>query len=132
MRTVTASKLLVGVMVAGLAGPIAPVAIPAQERPKVQQPNRTTSVSDKDLEAFAKSYIEFHRIRVEYEPALLSANDPGEKGKIEREALAKFGKAVEKQGLTLESYARLFQAVNADEQLREKALRLIAEEQKRT
>ena len=132
MRRLNSIRLVVGVMVAGLLGEgLASIAISAQQRPNLHQINQAVGVSDKDLEAFAKSYIEFHKIRAEYEPALLGATDPEEKGKLEREAVAKFGKAAEKNGLTLESYVRLFQAINADEQLREKTLRLIKEEEKR-
>ena len=85
----------------------------------------------KSLRAFAKSYLEFHKIRAEYEPALNQARDSQEQGKIEQEALAKFGKAVQKQGLTLEGYFRLYQIVNANEHIRDKALKLIDEERKK-
>jgi len=121
-------KLSVIAVASGLAW-FSPTAF-AQETPKVQQPRQQMGVSDKDLVAFAKSYVQFHKIRAEYEPAILNTNDPQEKGRIEREALTKFGKAVESQGLTLESYARIFQTVSADEQLREKALKLIEAERK--
>ena len=100
----------------------------AQEPPQIQQPYEQTEVSEKDLRAFAKCYIEFHKIRAQYEPALLGARSPQEKGKIEREAVEKFGKAVEKQGLTLQSYAQIFKSVSTDEQLRDKAMKLINEE----
>ena len=120
-------------MVAGLpwlSG--ATIGLAAQEPPILQQPQHATDVSEKDLTAFAKCYVEFHKIRAEYEPALQNARDPEEKGKIEREAVAKFGKSVEKQGLTLQSYARIFKTVSADEQLREKVIKLIEEERAKT
>ena len=100
----------------------------AQEPPQIQQPYERSEISEKDLRAFAKCYVEFHKIRAEYEPALQGAGSPQEKSKIEREAVAKFGKAVEKQGLTLQSYAQIFKSVSTDEQLRDKAMKLIAEE----
>lgn len=106
-------------------------AIQAQENSTKQGPSQPTEVGDKELRSFAKSYIEFHKIRMEYEPALNKASDPQEKNKLEQEAVAKFGKAVEKQGLTLESYFRIFQTVNANDAIREKALKLIEEERKR-
>ena len=74
--------------------------------------------------------MEFHKIRAAHEPALQSAPDTQAKSKVEQEAVAKFGKALEKQGLTLEGYGRMFLAVSADEKLREKALKLIEEERK--
>jgi hypothetical protein len=105
--------------------------VQAQEKSKGQPPSQPTAVGDKELRSFAKSYLEFHKIRMEYEPALNKANDPQEKNKLEQEAVAKFGKAVEKQGLTLESYFRIFQTVNTNETVREKALKLIEEERKK-
>lgn len=104
----------------------------AQGKLEEKKQEQKSEITDKDLRSFAKSYIEFHKIRTEYEPALAKAADPNEKNKIEQEAVAKFSKAVAKQGLTLESYARIFQAVNANEQLRDKALNLVDEERKRS
>ena len=106
-------------------------AVQAQEKSKDQPPGQSTAVGDKELRSFAKSYIVFHKIRMEYEPALNKANDPQERNRLEQDAVAKFGKAVEKQGLTLESYFRIFQTVNANETVREKALKLIEEERKK-
>lgn len=100
-----------------------------QERPMKQRPGQQ-EVSDKELRAFAKSYIKFHQLRAEYEPILDTVYDPQVKGKVEEKALAKFSEAVQKEGLTLEGYARIFQAVNADEKLREKAVKLIEEERR--
>ena len=106
-------------------------AVQAQEKSKDLRTSQPTAVGDKELRSFAKSYIEFHKIRMEYEPALNKASDPQERNKLEQDAVAKFGKAVEKQGLTLESYFRIFQTVNANETVREKALKLIEEERKK-
>ena len=100
-------------------------AIQAQEKSKDQRSSQPSAVGDKELRSFAKSYIEFHKIRMEYEPALNKASDPQERNKLEQDAVAKFGKAGEKQGLTLESYFRIFQTVNANETVREKALKLM-------
>jgi hypothetical protein len=105
--------------------------VQTQDKPTEHRSGQT-KVSDKELRAFAKSYVEFHKIRAEYEPALDNAQDPQEKAKIEQEALAKFGKAVQKQGLTVEGYERIFLAVNSDEKLRREAIRLIEEERKQT
>jgi hypothetical protein len=104
--------------------------VQTQEKPTEQRAGQQ-EVSDKELRAFAKSYIKFHRLRAEYQPILDTVHDPQVKGKMEQEALAKFSEAVEKEGLTLEGYARIFQAVNADEKLREKAIKLIEEERRK-
>lgn len=104
----------------------------AQETPPLQQPGMRSEIGDKELRAFAKSYLEFHEIRAEYEPVLAQARSPQEQGKIEQEALAHFGKAVQRQGLTLEGYFRLYQTVNANERIGGKALKLIDEERERS
>ena len=105
----------------------AQVSAPAQRGPAKQ-----VQISDKELKAFAKSYVEFHKLRAVYEPQLNVAKTPQEKGRIEQEAVAKFGAALEREGLTMERYGALFQSVSADERLREKALKLIEEEQARS
>lgn len=130
MNTFATKHWVVLSIIASLTG--LPVGVTdAQDKPSLQQPSKQTEIGDKELRAFAKSYLEFHKIRAEYEPALDQARSPQEQGKIEQEALAKFAKAVQRQGLTLEGYFRLYQTVNANEPIREKALKLIDEERKR-
>lgn len=104
----------------------------AQGSPKQAPPAEQAKVSDKDLRAFAKAYVEYHKIRQAYEPQLAKVQDAKEKEKIQREGDSKVNKALEKQGLTPESYNRLFTAVNRNEQLRKKALKIISEERKRS
>jgi len=101
-----------------------------QEKPKEPRASQQAEIGDKELKAFAKAYVEFHKIRAAHEPALKKSADLQAQSKVEQEALSKFSKALEKQGLTLEGYGRLFLAVNSDEKLREKALRFIEEERK--
>lgn len=130
MTRLAVKDLVVVSVIAGLTA-LTVAATGAQEKPPLQQPGMQAEISDKELRAFAKSYLEFHKIRAEYEPARGQARSPQEQGKIEQEALAKFAKAVQRQGLTLEGYFRLYQTVNANEPIREKALKLIDEERKR-
>lgn len=61
------------------------------------QPSATAqgTVSDSELKAFAKAYVKFHQIRAEYEPKLNVAKTQEEKGKVEQEAVAKFGAALD-------------------------------------
>ena len=119
------------IVYAGLAlSSVAP--IEAQGTSADQRASSPTEVGDKELRSFAKSYIEFHKIRMEFERALGQASDPQEKNRLEQEAVAKFGKAVEKHGLTAESYLRIFQTVNANDAIRQKALQFIDEERKRS
>jgi hypothetical protein len=90
------------------------------------------AISDNELRSFAKAYVEFEKIRAEYGPKMGTANTPQEKGMVEQEAVIKFGRAIEKEGLTIQQYSALFQTVSVDQQLREKVLRLIEEERGRS
>ena len=109
-----------------------PAPINAQELPAQTQSAEPTKVSDKDLRAFARAYVEYQRIRQIYEPRLGKVQDPKEKEKIQREGDLKVKEALEKHGLTPQSYNRLFTAVNGNEQLRQKALKVIDEERSRS
>jgi len=46
-----------------------------QEKPKEPRASQQAEVGDKELKAFAKAYVEFHKIRAAHEPALQSAPD---------------------------------------------------------
>jgi predicted ATPase with chaperone activity len=63
-------------------------------------------VSDKELRAFAKAYVEYHKIRQNYEPKMNNTRDEKEKRKIQREGDDKVKQALEKQGLTPQGYNR--------------------------
>jgi hypothetical protein len=104
----------------------------AQEVPKQAPTGDPSTVSDKDLRAFANAYVEYHEIRQTYQAQLGKVQDPKEKEKIQQEGDSKVKQALEKQKLTPESYNRLFTAVNRNEQLRQKALKLINEERNRS
>lgn len=105
---------------------LAPV-VQAQEQPQAPGAEHPP-MNDAQLRSFAKAYIEFEKIRAEYEPRLGAANSPQEKSLVEQEAVAKFGKALEKEALSLQQYSVLYHTVSADPGLRAKVLRLIEEE----
>lgn len=109
----------------------APVAY-TQQGPSSQESGRQVKVSDEDLGAFARAYVEFHKIRERYEASLKDARDPAERKRILQEARLKAKEAIEKQGLSLASYNRIFAVVNGDEELRQKALKLIDEERRKS
>jgi len=75
-------------------------------------------VSDSDLRAFAKVYVDYHNIWQTYEPRISKAEHPREKDKIQKEGNVKVKQALEKQGLTAQSYNPLFTAVNRNATLR--------------
>ncbi len=97
----------------------------AQERSQKTNASERTTVNDKDLTAFVRAYVAYHKTRQIYEPRLVKAKDPKEKAMIQREGDAKVTQALERFGLTPQSYNQLFQAINRDEGLRQKALNLI-------
>jgi uncharacterized protein YggE len=97
----------------------------AQEPPKQQR-----SVSDNQLRAFAKVYVEVDKIRRTYEPRLKEAKNAEESKQIETEAVSKMRGALTKEGLTEQSYSEIFDIARADEGLRKKLIELINEESK--
>lgn len=104
----------------------------AQETRKQTQAADPSTVSDKNLKAFANAYVEYHKIRQSYEARIGKVQDPKEREKLQREGDSKVKQVLEKQKLTPESYNRFFTAVNGNEQLRRKALKLIDEERNRS
>jgi hypothetical protein len=101
--------------------------IEAEELPKQQ-----VDVSDDQLRAFAKVYVQVDKIRQEYEPRLKQARDPEEGKQIQIEAVTKMQEAAAKEGITGESYRQIFEIARADEGLRKKLLNFINEEKEKS
>jgi len=130
MSDVFRNRALIGVLavcsVIAFAAPLSGQEI--RERTQAADPS---TVSDKNLKAFANAYVEYHKIRQTYEARIGKVQDPMEKEKIQREGDSKVKQALEQQKLTPETYNRLFTAVNGNEQLRREALKWIDEERNR-
>jgi hypothetical protein len=99
----------------------------AQESPKQQ-----LSVSESQLRAFAKVYVEVEKIRQAYEPRLKEATNPEEGKQIQNEAVSKMKGALTKEGLTEEGYTQIVEIARADEGLRKKLVELINEERQKS
>jgi uncharacterized protein YggE len=99
----------------------------AQESPKQQM-----NVSETQLRAFAKVYVEIDKIRQSYEPRLKEAKNPEEGKQIQNEATSKMQGALTKEGLTEESYSQIFELARADEGLRTKLVDLINDERQKS
>ena len=99
----------------------------AQESPKQQ-----LNVSDTQLRAFAKVYVEVEKIRQAYEPRLKEAKNAQEGKQIETEAVLKMQGALTEQGLTQESYTQIFEIARADEGLRKRLVEIINEERQKS
>ena len=120
-------KIVAAIFVAGFL--ILPVAKQgrAQESPKQQ-----LNVSETQLRAFAKVYVEVEKIRQAYEPRLKEAKNAQEGKQIETEAVLKMQGALTEQGLTQESYTQIFEIARADEGLRKKLIEIINEERQKS
>ena len=105
------------------------LSLPFAEQGRAQEsPKQQLSVSDNQLRAFAKVYVEVEKIRQAYEPRLKEAKNPEESKQIQTEAVSKMQGALTKQGLTEESYTQVFEIARADEGLRKKLIEFINEE----
>jgi hypothetical protein len=89
-------------------------------------------ISDKELVAFARAYTEVQKIRAEYEPSLQKNKDTKESERLQREANTKLKKTLDKQGLSVDRYNKIYAAVNANEDLRRKALKIVEQERKKS
>jgi hypothetical protein len=120
-------KTAAAIFVAGFL--ILPIAkqVRAQNSPKQQ-----LNVSETQLRAFAKVYVEVEKIRQAYEPRLKEAKNAQEGKQIETEAVLKMQGALTEQGLTQESYTQIFEIARADEGLRRRLVELINEERQKS
>jgi hypothetical protein len=120
-------KTAAAIFVAGFL--ILPIAkqVRAQNSPKQQ-----LNVSETQLRAFAKVYVEVEKIRQAYEPRLKEAKNAQEGKQIETEAVLKMQGALTEQGLTPESYTQIFEIARADEGLRKRLVEIINEERQKS
>jgi hypothetical protein len=94
----------------------------AQVAPKPQE------LDEKQLRSFAKVYVQVEKIRQEYEPRAKEASGPEEGKQIQQEAQSKFQQVLTKEGLSEESYTKIFEVARADQDVRKKILQMIGEE----
>lgn len=85
-------------------------------------------VSDKELQAFAKAYVEVQKIQESHQVSLKNAQDPEQVQKLQQQTNAEMTKAMEKQGFTPEAYTQMLAAINGDNTLNKKALDLVQKE----
>jgi len=98
----------------------------AGQSPQQSQPQK--NVSDEDLQSFAKAYVEVQKIQQSHQASLKNTQDPTQVEKLQQEASVEMSKAVQKQGLTPETYTQILVAVNSDSQLSKKVLDLVNKE----
>jgi len=125
---ISGAAVFVGTLIALTFPRILPLA-GAQEVPQKNQPSQQgDNISDKELRTFAKAYVELQKIQREYEPSLRDTQEPERAQKVQQEAMARVENSLKGHGFTPESFQRTFALVNANDELRKKALGLIEEE----
>src|SRR5262245_37726290 len=121
-RMITLTILIGGLGMGPIANPIF-----AQELP-----NQQSKIDPAQLKPFVRVYVEFEKIRDTYEPRLSKAQGEQEAQVIQKEAGAKVDEALAKEGLSRETYSQILNTLNADNELRAKAMQLIDEERKKS
>ena len=119
-------KTVAAIFVAGF------LILPFAKQGRAQESPQPTNVSEAQMRAFAKVYVEVEKIRQAYEPRLKEAKNPEEGKQIQSEALSKMQGAITKEGLTGESYTQIVEIARADEGLRKKLVELINEERQKS
>ena len=97
-----------------------------------QSPNQQSNVDTTQLKSFARVYVEFEKIRDTYEPRINKAQGDQETEAIQKEAKVKIDEALAKEGLSRDTYSQIINTLNADSELRAKAMQLIDEERKKS
>jgi hypothetical protein len=85
-----------------------------------------SEVSEKDLDSFAKSYVELAELRRSYAKRLEGAKGT-EASELQSEAFAKTTEILDREGLSADEYNQILVAVNSNERLRKAALERIEE-----
>ncbi len=89
-------------------------------------------INDRELRAFVKTYVETQNIRQEYEPPIEKSSDPERTRRLHQNANKELKAALDRNDLTVEQYNRIFARVNKDKPLREKVLKLVEEERRKS
>lgn len=127
VRSLNSLALLIGALYLSV-----PAGLQAQS-PSAPAPTvAPTKVSDQELQAFARVYVAYQRIRSSYEARISKVPDAKVKESLRQEGDLKVKEVLAKQGLTPQAYNRLFGAVKGDAQLRQKALKLIEAERRQS
>ena len=122
-----ALHLALGLLIALLYGAAVATAVEAPAKP-----SDASGLSDKELKAFAKAYVDYQKIRRTYAPALEQAKDPARKKQNEQEANAKIKRSLDAQGLSVTRYNQIFAQVNSNPPLRKRVLQQVEEERRRS
>jgi hypothetical protein len=103
-----------GAALAGLLLTVSPAAVMAQQAPDAAP---TQTISDADIEHFANAVMAVETVRQTYEKALSTTDDQGEKTSLQKEAQEKMVNAIQDEGLTVQQYQMVAQAVQSDPEM---------------
>lgn len=125
--TSTGSRILAALaglaLVAGLQAPglVAQEQVPPQQPPPQQQqaPAPEVEISDAEMEQFASAYLQVEEIQLELNEELQSAQMPEEAQQIQQEANQKMETAIVEEGMDVERFSLIVQAINRDPELQE-------------
>ncbi len=77
------------------------------------------SVTEAELDQAAKAYAKITEVRQDFQQSLQEAENQEQIQNLQARANQKMTKAVEEEGLDVQSYNKIIQAVKMDEELRE-------------
>jgi hypothetical protein len=103
-----------GAALAGLLLAGSPMAVMAQQAPSAAP---AQDVTDADIEHFANAVMAVEEVRQTYEKALATTDDEGEKTSLQQEAQEKMVNAIQDEGLTVQQYQMVAQAVQSDPEM---------------
>ncbi|MBO9356066.1 DUF4168 domain-containing protein [Bordetella petrii] len=111
-----------------LAASLSPVAALAQAAPAAQPPAQAQPAiqpSDAQLQKFASASQKVAMVAEEYRPKLQAAKDDAAREKVYREADDKMVRMVNADGLTVDEFNGIGQAVEQDPQLRQRVISMV-------
>lgn len=110
-------------LVAGLQAPglAAQEQVPPQQQPMPQQqaPAPEVEISDAEMEQFANAYLQVEEIQLELNEEIQSTQMPEEAQQIQQEANQKMEAAIVEEGMDVERFSLIVQAINRDPALQE-------------
>lgn len=109
--------LVAGLQAPGLAAQ--EQAPPQQPAPQQQAPAPDVEISDAEMEQFASVYLQVEEIQLELNEELQAAQMPEEAQQIQQEANQKMEAAIVEEGMDVERFSLIVQAINRDPELQE-------------
>ncbi|CAP43287.1 DUF4168 domain-containing protein [Bordetella petrii] len=111
-----------------LAASLSPVAALAQAAPAAQPPTQAQPAiqpSEEQLQKFASASQKVAMVADEYRPKLQAAKDDAAREQVYREADEKMVRMVNADGLTVDEFNGIGQAVDQDPQLRQRVIAMV-------